>query len=403
MINNKFNISELHTLSIFHRFSEDEISLFCDVMELTTYSQLSQVITINESIDFLGIINKGEVEVSIVKNENKVVLGQLREGEIFGELSLFDNLSASANVTAIVPAEIFIIRKEPLKKLLDDNEKIAVKFYRNLFSMITQRLRATSSSLASHDYLLSQLKTKNNELEMINLKLNQLTELNSKYLGFATDDIINPISTIMGLLAILSSGTLGSVNENQRDIIKQIRDEALFIQNLLNDLINIGKIESGKTEMIKEELDLVDSVIKVSEIYKPIAHQKRINFIIKRPLDLFPSVEADPQQIREVLNNIYSNALKYCAPLKRIETFFEKRETEIVVHIRDEGPGISESEIESIFNPFNKINGKSDREHSIGLSLPISKKIIELHGGRIWITSKLGEGTTVSFAIPFLS
>ena len=172
---------------------------------------------------------------------------------------------------------------------------------------------------------------------------------------------------------------------------------------LLNDLLDVSAIESGNLNLNLVKADLVPVIKKNIELNNVIAHKKNIHIHIHQS-GLIPEIIFDEGKIEQVLNNLISNAIKYSKQETTINVNISKSDKEIVVAVADQGQGIPETELGKIFKPFERTSVKSTGgEKSTGLGLSIVRKLILGHKGKIWVESKVGEGSTFYFSLPIHS
>lgn len=170
--------------------------------------------------------------------------------------------------------------------------------------------------------------------------------------------------------------------------------------NLLDELLDIVKIESGRLQLNYETMDTDAFLRNIFETNGIIAAQKQIRIDLEIP-ETLPDVECDPNKIEQVLNNLISNAIKYSYPQTGISVKAVASDDEMLISVTDQGQGIPEEELDSLFKPFSGLSSKGTAgEKSTGLGLSIAKSIIEGHKGRIWVESKPGEGSTFHFSLP---
>jgi signal transduction histidine kinase len=161
-------------------------------------------------------------------------------------------------------------------------------------------------------------------------------------------------------------------------------------------------MEAGKLQLELKETDLIDLLERNVELNRLMAGRKQID-IIFTPREDLPLLVIDAPKIEQVLNNLISNGIKFSYPGTTVEVLASRREKEVVVSVRDEGQGIPANEIDRLFIPFENLSVKSTGgEQSTGLGLAIVKRIVEGHGGRIWVQSEAGTGSTFSFSLPFI-
>ncbi len=263
-----------------------------------------------------------------------------------------------------------------------------------------------SVDLGKQDILL--LKNLKEHLHWAILKARLLDEfriLNDKkneYLGIVAHDLRNPLTAIMGysemLIADIRSGRVEKAEllEDLEKVHKISKHMSFFISQLLD----IAAIESGKVHLEKHSESIARIVEDISPLHFRRAEQKNIRLTMES-LDALPRVHVDRSKIASVVDNLLSNAIKYTHSGGRVRIFGEATVSEIQVHIEDTGQGLTSDDLKKIFTTFTKLSAKPTAgESSTGLGLAIVKKIVEIHGGRAWVKSEHGKGSTFSFSLP---
>lgn len=276
-------------------------------------------------------------------------------------------------------------------------------------------LRAAVKELSLHvrrggsadDAMFDELSRVNNDLANLqramakaNIELARLNEQKNQLLGMAAHDLRNPLGVIMSYAKFLDRFAGVKLDDKERQFLAQIEKSSQFMLRLLEDLLDVSQIESGKLQLALAPLDLAATVAGNVELNRMLASAK--NIAIDLPLPAAPLwVEADATKIEQVLNNLISNAVKYSHPGTTVRVTLEADAGEVTVKVRDQGQGIPEAELSHLFQPFSKTSVKSTGgEKSTGLGLAITRRIVEGHGGRIGVESRVGEGSSFSFSLP---
>lgn len=235
--------------------------------------------------------------------------------------------------------------------------------------------------------------------------VNQLIVLyrqKNEFLGIAAHDLRNPLGIIMGYSQLLLDSICGVLNEKQTKFISAIRKSSNTMHNLINDLLDISKIESGKLQLNMQETDLISLCRQNIELNSTISEKKRIKIHFYYDENI-PQIMIDPQKIEQVLNNLITNAIKFSHPDTNIYIRLSRNEHNVLIEVKDEGQGIPENEIDTIFKPFSKSSVLSTGgEKSTGLGLAIVRKIVEGHRGSIWVESEVGKGSTFFVKLPIV-
>ncbi|MDM8162177.1 PAS domain-containing sensor histidine kinase [Labilibaculum sp. K2S] len=246
----------------------------------------------------------------------------------------------------------------------------------------------------------TELENNRNKLEEQNETLRVLNEQKSKFIGIAAHDLRNPIGAIKSFSNILLDSYHDFSDEDKIEFMRLIKDSSQFSLNLINELLDISKIELGKLELDKKEQniqEIIENTIKINRIF---AKKKniQINFI---PTISVNSICIDKNKIEQVLHNLLSNAIKYSNPDTTISVILKKNNSHIEISVTDQGVGIPAQEVKNLFTEFGTTSAKTTaNESSTGLGLAIAKKIVNGHGGEIMAHSKLGKGSEFLFTLP---
>lgn len=233
--------------------------------------------------------------------------------------------------------------------------------------------------------------------------VDQLTEANTaknKLLGMAAHDLRNPLASIRGLAEFLVDGTVGDLTPDQADLVKTIRETSMSMLTLLNELLDVATIEAGELKVQRESHDLSELVEKAVYLNNINASRKntKIHFISNvRPA----MVPVDSSKIRQVLDNLMSNAVKFSPPGSSIGVKVSEYGNGFTIAVQDQGPGIPEDERHRLFKDFGTLSVKpTGGEKSTGLGLAICRKIVEAHRGSITASNLPGGGCEFSVALP---
>jgi len=247
--------------------------------------------------------------------------------------------------------------------------------------------------------LLDDLACKNRELEDSNKKLLHLNNLKNKFLGIAAHDLRNPLTSIRGLSEILVVEAFGPLTDEQKEYLTIINTTSDEMLSLVNDLLDVSVIESGKLELHTAPGSLKDTVEDRIKIIKVIADRKGI--VLEESLAPVPDVIFDSNRISQVIDNLVSNAIKFSPANSTIHIALAETGNGVRVSVRDEGPGIPSGERARLFGEFQRLSAQPTAgEKSTGLGLAIVKKIIDAHHGVLEVESEVGKGSIFSFTMP---
>lgn len=242
-----------------------------------------------------------------------------------------------------------------------------------------------------------QLARMRRELAERNRELQQANELKNRFLGMAAHDLRSPLVLVLGYAELLLDDP--ALGESRRPFVDSIRETAGFMRRLVDDLLDISAIEAGQLRLESRAFDLVPLVAASVGRAAPLAARKDV------PVGFDPPpgpllVMADEARVREVLENLIGNALKYSPRGQPVEVRLAAEPGAARVTVADRGPGIPADEVARLFEPFQKASVKpTGGEKSTGLGLAIARKIVTEHGGRIWAESEVGRGTSFHFTL----
>jgi signal transduction histidine kinase len=246
----------------------------------------------------------------------------------------------------------------------------------------------------------NELNNLTRELHKKNIQLDQLNKLKDQFLGMAAHDLRNPISSIIMFSELVLESEDYEISEELRQILEVIKNSSEFMLRLLEELLDVVKIESGKLQLNFEKVNLHDLLKKNIELNTLLAAKKDIKLSLNVPQQL-PRLSIDPVKIEQVLNNLISNAIKYSFNNTTVTVSAFSSAQQVVVSVQDQGQGIPKNEMDKLFVPFAKLSIQGTAgEKSTGLGLSIVKRIIAGHFGRIWVESEEGRGSNFSFSLP---
>jgi PAS domain S-box-containing protein len=226
----------------------------------------------------------------------------------------------------------------------------------------------------------------------------EVARMKDEFLSVVSHELRTPLTAIRGSLGLLASGRMGRLEERGQRMLEIAAQNSDRLVRLINDLLDIEKIESGREEMKREEVELARLVREVLESMQSLAESAGVK--LEATVGSTPIV-ADPDRILQVLTNLVSNAVKFSTPGGTVSVRAEARENEVLVSVHDEGRGIPSDKLEAVFERFQQVDSSDAREKGgTGLGLPIARSIVQQHGGRLWAESELGKGSTFSFTLP---
>ncbi len=234
---------------------------------------------------------------------------------------------------------------------------------------------------------------------IVHAKEEELQRRQSEFVATVSHELRTPLHSIWGFVKLLLAGKVQD-EKVRGEFLGIIDRECAHLAALVGDFLDVSKIEAGRMEMRKEPLSLDELATKTVAAFKTVADEKALTIDTDLPADL-PPVEGDTERLGQVLANLVSNAIKFSEAGGRIMVRARVEGPELVVSVQDQGIGIATEALPHLFERFYQADDSGTRwRGGTGLGLYISRQIVEAHGGRIWVDSNVGEGSTFSFALP---
>ena len=212
-------------------------------------------------------------------------------------------------------------------------------------------------------------------------------------------ELRTPLNAIIGFSEVLYERMFGEVNEKQAEYLADILESARHLLSLINDILDLSKIEAGRIELDPTEFSLPAAIDNTLTLVRERAHRRAIE--LERTIDdSVGNVCADERKVKQVILNLLSNALKFTPEGGRVAVRARTYDGWAEVSVTDTGIGIAPEDQETVFDEFRQVGSAAKNVEGSGLGLAISRKFIELHGGRIWVQSALGAGSTFAFTLP---
>ena len=230
-------------------------------------------------------------------------------------------------------------------------------------------------------------------------RLRELDQLKTQFLANMSHELRTPLNSIIGFSRVILKGIDGPITDLQRKDLTTIYNAGQHLLGLINDILDISKIEAGKMELSFEDVDVHQIIEGVLSTTKGLIKDKPIRLRQEVPEQL-PVIRADPTRVRQVLLNLLSNAAKFTEEGEICLTVTQVGD-ELLFSVSDTGPGIPEDKLDRLFEAFYQVDGSMTRKAGgTGLGLAIARHFVEMHGGRIWVHSVVGKGSTFSFTLP---
>jgi len=255
---------------------------------------------------------------------------------------------------------------------------------------------ATQSALAIQNArLFRELADKSRQLEVV-------SQHKSEFLANMSHELRTPLNAIIGFSEVLTDRMFGQLNEKQEEYLKDIYASGQHLLSLINDILDLSKIEAGRMELELTGFDLPTVIDNALMLVRERARRRSIT-LLSAVASQLGQVRADEQKVRQVVLNLLSNAIKFTPEGGRIDVGAVPKEGFVEVSVTDTGVGIAPEDLETVFEEFRQVGTAAKKVEGTGLGLTLCRKFVELHGGKIWLTSEIGVGSTFTFSLPLRS
>lgn len=245
-----------------------------------------------------------------------------------------------------------------------------------------------------------ELQASNRELNDANTRLRELSQMKEEFLALTTHDLRSPLAVISGVINFFTSGRLGELTPEQQKMVSMMERNTGSLIELVNDLLDASKLESGSLRLDSVSTDLSTLVGDLNETMTPLAVQKEIELTMDLP-DALPHVRVDLAKLRRIFVNLLSNAIKFTARGGHVSITAMNLGHAVRVAVSDTGVGIAPDDIAHLFDKYEQTRSRATRgEKGTGLGLYITKQLVELHGGTITVESQPGKGSIFAFTLP---
>ena len=250
---------------------------------------------------------------------------------------------------------------------------------------------------------ITERKQAEETLKKANEKLTEYNQLKDEFVSTVSHELRTPLSIIQGAIRLILDEIPGKIVEEQREVLATAMENVKRLGRIVDSLLNISRIESGKLDLQKNVVNICELIKKTFSEYKTLAEEKGISLdyeIPQRSVDIC----LDPDKTKEVLMNLISNCLKFTPKGGWVKVSCREQEGEVLVSVQDSGVGIAKQDIAKLFDKFTQFGRKAGPgEKGTGLGLAIVKKLVEMHGGKIEVESEVNRGTTFTISLPLIA
>jgi len=267
-------------------------------------------------------------------------------------------------------------------------------------TLLKKKINEHKRTVGELHIALEKLQKSQKRIEHQNIKLKQLDRIKSNFLNTTSHELRTPMSAIKGYIQIILSRRLGQITEEQERGLEVALRNANRLDQLIQDILDVSRLESGTMKFIPEKTNICKMVEEATETLLSCAETKQVHITTEIEPEI-PDLIVDEERIKQVIVNLLNNAIKFSPKDSQITVRAKKDKEEIVFEVQDCGRGIPKNEQKKIFEIFYQVESGLDRKFGgVGLGLAISRGIVLSHGGQIWVESELGQGSTFRFTIP---
>lgn len=286
--------------------------------------------------------------------------------------------------------------EEKVEELENINKKLQIE--------IAERKQAEEELKKHREHLeelvkerTGELEEKTIELEQANIRLQEVDRLKSMFIASMSHELRTPLNSIIGFTGIILMGLSGELTDEQKKQLTMVRSSARHLLSLINDIIDVSKIEEGKVDLSIEEFDLSALLREMKDSFMVAINEKDLDISLKVPEGLM--IRSDKRRVRQIIVNLVGNAVKFTEE-GEIAIRSARKDKIIEVTVRDTGPGITKDHLDMLFKAFSRVPTEGTIKEGTGLGLYLSKKIADLLGGEISAESEFGRGTEFTFTMP---
>jgi len=360
--------------------------------------------------------------------EYLVLIEVLEKDAVFSNVKTFSNaflilISTAIFITIVAAIIITQTITRPLKELMDGTKRLAKKdlsfqikshsddefgFLANSFNEMAQELEIAYGELEDKvkqrtirlQLANEKLRALVKELKDANEKTREASKLKSQFIANMSHELRTPLNSIIGFTDVLLDDD--SLDLEQKDYLKTILKNSESLLQLINDILDLSKIEANKTEIVYQKVKVDEILRRVHKLMTPLVNEKNIDIDYYCPTNL--EIYVDKLKLRQVMINLITNAIKFNKVNGKVRTtvsYLDEKREFVTFEVWDDGIGIQEKNFESIFDEFQQIDGTETRDYQgTGLGLSISKKYIEMMGGNIMVESRYGKWSKFIFMLP---
>ncbi|MDP8212821.1 MAG: ATP-binding protein [Candidatus Zapsychrus exili] len=347
---------------------------------------------LEKSAEVLKFLNEGDTLSSATSPQDM----KLSIGKIFN----VEHFIISPIMTKNGMIGIMFVGNGTISSAVTEGDKEMVSILASQIGQSLENARLFEEAFRASQILDTKVKERTKQLASILEEVKYISKAKSEFISAVSHELRTPLTSIKGYASILIAGKLGEVPEQVKQRLEKINIHSDNLVQLINNLLDISRIESGRVEMSIEKCSLPDIIENVRDLLNPQMREKDINWKAEINENI-PEMLLDKHQVERIFINLIGNATKFTPQNGIIGVKADYDNDTATVEVSDTGIGISKDDISRLFDEFYRVeNTINQNVKGTGLGLPLAKKIIEAHDGKIWITSEIGKGTTFHFTIP---
>ncbi|MFH0763252.1 MAG: ATP-binding protein [Candidatus Omnitrophota bacterium] len=345
-----------------------------------------------------------DVCLDLIKRGQTISSNSLQQDALLkNKISRFFKVSSFV-ISPVLPKEgnkgFLFVGTENIDTAINEGDEELITILSNQLGQALENARLFEKTWRAQQGLENKVEERTRELTLVLNEVKAISKRKTDFVSSVSHELRTPLTSIKGYASILLTGQLGNIPAAIRERLDKINRHSDELVHMVNDLLDIVRIESGKVIMKKEPLDLINIIEDVCDLLSGQIKERHIEFSSRISPDT-QKIFADLAQIKRVFINLIGNAIKFTPAKGKITITARNVDKAVEVDITDTGCGIPEEAKEAIFEEFFRVDNAINQEtKGTGLGLSLVKHIIEAHGGKIWVKSKSGAGSTFSFTLP---
>ncbi|MBW2987457.1 GAF domain-containing protein, partial [Candidatus Woesearchaeota archaeon] len=352
-----------------------------------------------EGVIGIGSPNMSKIHIDVNKDEIVQKIFKTKKANIYryyGNQAVNKILEKDENSPfAAVP---LMVKNKVIGILTADNiysNKIITKQNLRSLTMFANTSAVAIENARLVDSMDHQVKERTRKLTEANDQLTKMDKQKDEFMSYVSHELRTPLTSLIGYSKLLLSGAIPE--DQHKESIRIINTEATRLKLMIDDYLDLAKMEAGKIQMNKEPTDIISLIKEVLLIMTPLAQEKGLK--VDFNYDDVNAVNIDSGKIKQALYNLVGNAIKFTNE-GGIKLRLKEKDSEVQIDVVDNGVGIAKEDYDKVFDKFKQIHHNIGQSKGSGLGMPITKQIIESHSGKIWLDSEPGKGTTFSFTLP---